>query len=95
VIHSDLAGFTYPCEDDCGKPKVCTEPLILNTTGKDPNAAQVHHEVRKTDQRGCPWGTNSNRNAVVISARLNKHLYNNYPSAAEVIQVNKVPPYAP
>lgn len=94
-IHSDLAGFTYLCDDGCGNRTICTEPLVLNETGGGPNAAQVHHEVRKTDQRSCVWGTNSNRNAVVISARLNKHLYNTYPTAAEVIQVNKVPPYTP
>jgi len=95
AIQSDLAGFTYPCDDDCGKRTTCTEPLVLTAVNGDPNAPQVHHEVRKTDQRGCPWGTNSNRNAVVISARLNKHLYNNYPSAAEVMRVNNVPPYMP
>lgn len=94
-IHSDLAGFTYPCDDACGNRTICTEPLVLTTTKGDPNAAQVHHEVRKTDQRSCAWGTNSNRNAVLISARLNKHLYNNYPSATEVLMVNKVPPYKP
>lgn len=94
-IHSDLAGFRYQCDDACGKTTTCTEPLVLNLTKGSPDAAQVHHEVRKTDRRGCLWGTNSNRNAVVISARLNKHLYNTYPTAAEVIQVNKVPPYKP
>ncbi|TKC99769.1 hypothetical protein [Polyangium fumosum] len=31
-IHSDLAGFTYPCKDENCKPTMCTEPLVL----KDP-----------------------------------------------------------
>ncbi len=94
-IHSDLAGFTYPCDDDCGKRTICTEPLVLTVAKGDPNAAQVHHEVRLTDKRGCAWGTNSNRNAVVISGRLNRHLSNSYPSATEVLRVNNVPPYTP
>jgi hypothetical protein len=94
-IHSDLAGFTWQCKDKCGQFKTCTEELVLNITKNDPNQAQVHHEVRRKDLRGCFWGTNSNRNAVVISARLNQHLRNTYPSAKEVLDVNKVPPYQP
>lgn len=95
VIQSDLAGFTYPCEDDCGKPMICTEPLVLNGSRYAKDEPQVHHEVRLKDQRGCDWGTNSNRNAVVISGRLNRHLLNSYPSAIEVLRVNNVPPYMP
>lgn len=94
-IHSDLAGFTWECDDACGKKKTCTEDLVLNDVRYDKNEAQVHHEVRKTDLRGCPWGTNSNRNAVVISGRLNRHFKNRYPSAKEVLEVNKVLPYQP
>lgn len=92
-IHSDLAGFTYPCEDSCGNPMTCTEPLVLSGSQYKPDEPQVHHEVRLKDQRGCFWGTNSNRNAVVISGRLNRHLLNSYPSTTEVLMVNKVPPY--
>jgi hypothetical protein len=55
----------------------------------------VNHEVRRTDKRGCPWGTNANKNAAVISGKLNRALYNNYPSKEEVEQINKVPPYTP
>ena len=95
VIQSDLAGFTYPCKDACGKPMICTEPLVLNGAQYTPNEPQVHHVVRKTDKRSCPWGTNSNRNAVVISGRLNRVLRNTYPLATEVLQVNQVPPYTP
>ena len=97
-IHSDLAGFTYPCKTGC--PEICTEPLVLKDPKNTPNRydrerAEVNHVVRATDKRGCPWGTSSNKNAAVISGRLNKHLYNNYPSAAEVNMVNKVPAYTP
>lgn len=96
-IHSDLAGFMYPCKE-CGKLTTCTEPLILKdpeTTSNqyDRNRAEVHHEVRAKDLRDCKWGTNANSNAVVISLRLNRHLSNRYPSATEVNMVNKVPPY--
>lgn len=97
-IHSDLAGFTYPCKKGC--PQMCTEPLVLkdpkNTPNRyDPERAEVNHVVRATDKRSCPWGTNSNKNAAVISGRLNRHLYNNYPSKEEVEQINKVPAYMP
>lgn len=101
AIHSDLAGFTYPCgvDENC-KPKTCTEPLVLKdpkTTPNqyDPERAEVHHEVRRKDKRGCFWGTNSNGNAAVISVKLNRHLTNNYPMAAEVLQVNSASPYMP
>jgi hypothetical protein len=101
-IHSDLAGFTYPCgvDENC-KPKTCTEPLVLKapadktTSPNDPVAAQVHHVVRRKDKRLCPWGTNSNKNAAVISGKLNRHLTNNPPSEDEVDQINKVLPYTP
>jgi hypothetical protein len=97
VIHSDLEGFEYPCNGP-GKP-MCIEPLVLNVPDtknpNDPDAAQVHHVVRKTDLRGCKWGTNLNKNAAVISARLNQYLYNKYPSADEVTRINAVPPYTP
>ena len=55
----------------------------------------MNHVVRKTDKRGCPWGTNANKNAAVISGRLNRYFYNNPPLKAEVEQINKVPPYTP
>lgn len=96
-IHSDLAGFEYPCgvDENC-KPKTCTEPLVLKAGPKnDPEAAQVHHVVPMTDGRSCPWGTNSNKNAAVISRALNIFLYNKEPTIDEVVRINKVPPYTP
>jgi hypothetical protein len=99
-IHSDLAGFMWPCEDN-GVPKTCTEPLVLKDPGEkgvsqyDPLAGEVHHVVPMTDKRSCPWGTNSNKNAAVISNKLNKFLWNNYPPANEVLQINSAPAYAP
>jgi hypothetical protein len=97
-IKSDLAGFTYPCKKGC--PQICTEPLFLKDPRNTPNRydaerAEVNHVVRATDKRGCKWGTNSNKNAAVISGRLNRHLYNNYPSTAEVEQINKITAYTP
>ncbi len=97
-IRSDLAGFMYPCRKGC--PQICTEPEFLNEppppdAGYDPNAARVHHIVRKKDLRGCDWGTNANGNAAVISDKLNIRLKNYYPSANEVNQINKVAPYSP
>jgi hypothetical protein len=93
-IRSDLAGFEYPCKDECGKLTKCTEPEFLKEPdAKHRDAARVHHVVRRTDLRGCDWGTNANSNAAVISRGLNGHLYNNYPLKKEVEQINKVPPY--
>jgi len=99
-IKSDLWPFTYPCPEKA--PMMCEEPEFLKDPGanpspplNDPERAEVHHVVRKTDKRGCPWGTNSNKNAAVISRRLNEHLYNKIPSADEVMQINAVPPYMP
>jgi len=95
VIHSDLAGFEYPC-DGPDKP-MCEEPLVLQDKSPyEADAAEVHHVVRRKDLRGCEWGTNSNKNAVVISRKLNNYLSNTYPSAGEVDWVNnKVAPYTP
>ncbi len=94
VIHSDFAGFTWPC-DEPGKP-ICTEETELIDGSPDlAKAAQVHHEVRATDRRGCKWGTNSNSNAVVISRKLNRFFWYKYPSANEVNWVNNIPPYTP
>jgi hypothetical protein len=96
-IHSDLAGFEYPCSvDENCQPIICKEPLVLKAgPPNDQNAAQVHHVVRRKDKRGCPWGTNSNKNAAVISRRLNIYLTNNHPSADEVKEINNVAPYTP
>jgi hypothetical protein len=96
----DLKGFMYACPEKA--PMLCEEPGFL----KDPNAnpppktfdpdyPQVHHVVRATDKRSCRWGTNSNKNAAVISARLNQFLFNRTPTAAEVTAINAVPPSPP
>ena len=97
TIHSDLAGFEYPCGKDANcQPILCKEPLVLEAgPPNDPDAAQVHHVVRRKDLRGCDWGTNSNKNAVVVSRKLNGRLLNKYPSAEEVKRVNLVPAYTP
>ena len=86
-IHSDLAGFEYPC-DGPDKP-LCKEPLLLKEGDQyHPDAVEVHHVIRKKDKRCCAWGTNSSGNAVVISRKLNQFLTNDNPSADEVTWVN-------
>ena len=96
-LHSDLAGIVYNCgKDENCKPKICTEIGDLKEGDQyDPDAAQVHHVVRRKDQRDCLWGTNSNKNAAVVSRKLNIYLTNNYPSEDEVTRINKLPSYAP
>ncbi|MEO7327432.1 MAG: hypothetical protein ABI193_02560 [Minicystis sp.] len=47
------------------------------------------------DKRGCSWGTNSNKNAAVISRKLNIHLTNNNPPMEEVKKLNEAEAYAP
>src|SRR5262249_19855814 len=51
--------------------------------------------VRRVDKHSCPWGTNSNKNAAVISLKLNRFLWYKYPSEDEVVRINQVPPYTP
>jgi hypothetical protein len=97
AIHSDLAGFEYPCgvDENC-RPKTCKEQLVLKAgPPSDPDAAQVHHVVPMNDKRGCSWGTNSNKNAAVISRRLNLYFTNNNPPAEEVKILNNAAAYAP
>ena len=103
-IHSDLAGFKWPCErvdEDCKTVvEECEEPLVLADPDKpapfDPGSiAQVHHAVPMMDKRSCAWGTNSNKNAAVISTKLNKWLSNKNPPPEEVKQLNKAPAYTP
>lgn len=95
MIRSDLAGFVYPCNKN-DPSKMCTEPTFLKEGDpNDPEAPEVHHVVRRKDQRCCSWGTNSNTNAVVISRKLNQFFLNKYPSADEVTWVNNVPAYTP
>ena len=47
------------------------------------------------DKRSCPWGTNSTRNAAVISRALNIYFTNNNPPAEEVKRLNAAPAYTP
>jgi hypothetical protein len=104
-IRSDLAGFKWPCPGSDGGLTECTEPVYLDDPAIDagPDAsmfhtyvvAQVHHVVPKSDKRCCPWGTNTYKNAAVISAQLNWFFTNNNPPAAEVKQLNTAKPYSP
>ena len=57
--------------------------------------AQVHHVVPMKDLRCCPWGTSSNKNAAVISTKLNRFFTNNNPPADEVKRLNDAEAYTP
>jgi hypothetical protein len=96
-LRSDLAGLVYKCGQDANCIDMfCTEIGDLKEGNQyAPDAPEVHHLVRRIDQRGCSWGTNSNKNAAVVSRKLNGYLRNNYPSEDEVTQINKLPSYAP
>jgi hypothetical protein len=101
-IHSDLAGFTWPCKGQDGSLTMCTELDVLEDPDTDAGSpfyadtvAQVHHVVPMIDKRCCPWGTNSYKNAAVISGKLNRYFTNNDPPADEVKRLNKAVPYTP
>jgi hypothetical protein len=47
------------------------------------------------DLRCCPWGTNSYKNAAVISRKLNGFFSNNNPPADEVKRLNDATAYTP
>lgn len=104
-IHSDLAGFKWTCEVYNANCEIveaeCEEPLVLHDRmGKpapfDPGLfAEVNHVVPRKDQRSCDWGTNSNKNAAVISRALNQWLRNKNPPAEEIQRVNAAKAYTP
>jgi hypothetical protein len=101
-VRSDLAGFTWPCKGADGGPSTCSEPDILEdpkSKNKSPfyadTGAQVHHVVPMKDKRCCPWGTNSYKNAAVISGKLNRYFTNNDPPPDEVKQLNVAQAYTP
>jgi hypothetical protein len=79
----------------------CEEPLVLeDPDNEEPpfhpgSVAQVHHVVPMNDKRSCSWGTNSNKNAAVISAQLNQFFTNNNPPAEEVKKLNNATAYTP
>jgi len=104
-IRSDLAGFEWDCEGSDGGLTKCVEPEYLDDPAIDagPDAsifhtyvvARVHHVVPRKDLRCCPFGTNTYKNAAVISAQLNWFFTNNNPPVDEVKQLNKADPYPP
>ena len=78
---------------------MCTEKEFLKEPSdpyiSDPNEAQVDHVASKKDPRGCDWGTNSNKNAAVVSAQLNRYFSNKDRAKAVVDLINAIPPYTP
>ncbi|MBK9265003.1 MAG: hypothetical protein IPM54_35130 [Polyangiaceae bacterium] len=104
-IHSDLAGFKWTCErldenckvvmEECEEPLVLYDPFSKEKPFDPALIARVHHVVPMKDKRLCGWGTNSNKNAAVISTKLNNWLSNKNPPAEEVKQLNKAPAYTP
>jgi hypothetical protein len=75
---SDLAGFCFPKPPKGCYPgfevsdKVCKEP----DTPLPSSQMQVHHIVPRSAGNSCPCGTNSPKNAMVISAKLNNYFSN-------------------
>jgi hypothetical protein len=104
-IRSDLAGFKWPCKrqnehceevvEECEEPDVLEDPDSEDPPFHPGSVAQVHHVVPRKDQRSCWWGTNSNKNAAVISAKLNQFLTNNNPPADEVKMLNEAKAFTP
>lgn len=98
-IHSDLAGYKYPCKKGCKEE--CTEPNVLNEPQKtvtkvyDEDEARVDHVASMKDPRDCKWGTNAYKNALVISWRLNQHFSNNDRPKEVIEKINAIPPYTP
>jgi hypothetical protein len=101
-VRSDLAGFMWTCKGEDGGDTTCVEPDFLpdpqDPSGTGPSSAtypNVHHVVPASDKRCCPWGTNSYKNAAVISKKLNGYFTNNNPPAAEVSWLNDAGAYTP
>jgi hypothetical protein len=101
-IRSDLAGFKWDCEGADGGLTTCEELEFLVEPNVDPKpmfyadaVAQVHHVVPMKDLRCCSWGTNSYKNAAIISGKLNRHFSNNDPPADEVKHLNDAQAYPP
>ena len=95
-VRSDLAGFKWTCPGADGGPTTCTEPDFLpDPADFGATKPNVHHVVPMTDKRCCPWGTNSYKNAAVISSKLNGFFTNNDPPVAEVKQLNNAGAYTP
>jgi hypothetical protein len=96
-IRSDLAGFTWDCEGADGGKTKCVEPDVLPDPQDFSGATQpnVHHVVPRKDKRCCPWGTNSYKNAAVISRGLNAFFTNNNPPEEEVTRLNDAGAYTP
>jgi hypothetical protein len=95
-VRSDLAGFTWTCKGEDGGDTTCIEPDFLPDP-QDPSATypNVHHVVPRKDLRCCPWGTNSYKNAAVISSKLNGFFGHNDPPTEEVKQLNNAKAYTP
>ena len=93
-IHSDLAGFAFPCKK--GSPEICKEPDVLEEPpGYLDVKAEVHHVVPRQDKRCCPWGTSAYKNAAAISRKLNEHFTNDSPPEEEVTKLNNAAAHAP
>jgi hypothetical protein len=88
-IRSDLAGYPFAYELPDGGVVMVTEQEFLDEAdtlfGTNPN---VHHVVPRRDKRCCPWGTNTYKNAAVISRKLNEVLSNDNPTPQEVQTLN-------
>jgi hypothetical protein len=79
--------------------------MLIKGSGGE-NSPNVHHVVPARDRRGlkCPCGKNSVKNAVVISAQLNRYFLNYDRTGflsdcdsgmTEIEKVNSLPKYDP
>lgn len=82
-LRSDFTGFCWPkkpntqCTETFQGSNICKEqPELVTFPFSAPNAAQVHHIMPRTDPRRCACGTNSIRNAALISRSLNIYFSN-------------------
>ncbi len=88
-LKSDLAGYRYTYN---GVSYV--EPEFLDESpNKNANSPEIHHVLPKKDRQGCNCGSNSMKNAAVISHRLNQYFLNNKRETAEVQMINSKEPY--
>ena len=81
---SDFAGFCWPklanmdCVETSAGSGICKEQATLvNFPFSAWNASQIHHILPRTDKRECACGTNSVKNAAIISNHLNQYFMTN------------------
>jgi hypothetical protein len=90
-IKSDLHGAKQILLDWIGVYDECDELVDGPGTRASPCAADVHHSIPKKDTKGCPCGSNSAMNALVVGARINRLMSNLPPPPALITYINNLP----